>query len=565
VADEEYKSGPSSPAALREFPDNLPVWQAACLNCHDSHTVQGARRLLREGPDAAGTITNPPKQGSSSALEEVCYQCHTTAASSVVEVGARGVYSVPDLRTDFSLPRHMPITNAEQSGSEVHDVVDSDLLESQADLGNAAAGGSLSNRHAECTDCHNPHRVRKSRLFFGTGTDIAGTHPHDPPPAGGHTNIISGVLRGAWGVEPQYGSASFQDLPSGYQVKRGDPLGNTATAASSPYVTREYQICLKCHSDYGYLDDNVYPAGATRPLVGAAGTPQGTMGVERYTNQAKELQAPVLHRGEGQSLGTDGGASPVYNSGNHRGWHPVVGETGRTPLERGGLVTSAFESPWASDIGTQTMYCSDCHGSTTAPGTVVPNGNITPATQESHENGSAWGPHGSADNFILKGDWDTNTGTNQQDDLCFKCHDYQFYATGNREREISGFCCDQVENLHGFHFDRIGSVRCTWCHVAVPHGWKNKALLVNLNDVGPEGGQSGVEVCTGGNGWGTTNCSPGGGTINNGYDNGPYYQNAFLKVINFKPSGEWLADDCGSASGAVGRDWMRDEACDAPN
>ena len=34
--------------ALREFPAALPVWKAACLNCHDTHTVQGARRLLRE-------------------------------------------------------------------------------------------------------------------------------------------------------------------------------------------------------------------------------------------------------------------------------------------------------------------------------------------------------------------------------------------------------------------------------------------------------------------------------------------------------------------------------------
>ena len=28
--------------------------------------------------------------------------------------------------------------------------------------------------------------------------------------------------RGTWGVEPEYGSASFQNLPSSYTVKRGD-------------------------------------------------------------------------------------------------------------------------------------------------------------------------------------------------------------------------------------------------------------------------------------------------------------------------------------------------------
>ena len=44
-------------------------------------------------------------------------------------------------------------------------------------------------------------------------------------------------------------------------------------------------------------------------------------------------------------------------------------------------------------------------------------------------------------------------------------------------------------NLHAFHTDKIERIRCNWCHVAVPHGWKNKALLVNLNDVGEEAGQ----------------------------------------------------------------------------
>ena len=35
-----------------------------------------------------------------------------------------------------------------------------------------------------------------------------------------HSNIASGVLRGTWGVEPSYGSASFNALPTGYTVKR---------------------------------------------------------------------------------------------------------------------------------------------------------------------------------------------------------------------------------------------------------------------------------------------------------------------------------------------------------
>src|SRR5581483_11706911 len=90
---------------------------------------------------------------------------------------------------------------------------------------------------------------------------------------------------------------------------------------------------------------------------------------------------------------------------------------------------------------------------------------------------------------------------------------------------------------------------------ATPHGWKNKALLVNLNDVGPEAGQA-----------------PGTQVRNNttaGYTQAPYYLNAMLKVRNFKRSGQWTESDCGSAgapgNGQSGRDWMRDSSENCKN
>jgi hypothetical protein len=86
----------------------------------------------------------------------------------------------------------------------------------------------------------------------------------------------------------------------------------------------------------------------------------------------------------------------------------------------------------------------------------------------------------------------------------------------------------------------------------VPHGWKNKALLVNLNDVGPEAGlPAGTEV----------NITSSAQT----YTQGPYYLNAKLKIRNFAQSGTWSENDCGSASGqsGIGRDWMRN-VCENP-
>jgi len=101
-------------------------------------------------------------------------------------------------------------------------------------------------------------------------------------------------------------------------------------------------------------------------------------------------------------------------------------------------------------------------------------------------------------------------------------------------------------NFHRAHEAITTNFRCNLCHVAVPHGWKNKNFLVNLNDVGPEGG-----------------LPPGTQVRNNttsGYVNGPYYNRAVLKVTNFARSGSWRANDCGSigspGNGRVGVSWM---------
>ena len=550
----------ATPAAQRDFPSNLPVWKAACLNCHDTHTVQGARRLLREGTDSVTT----PQSGGSAALEQTCYQCHTDGASSIVTPSA----AVPNIRNDFQLAQRMPIASGDQAaGSEVHDIggnftdggfVDctnasnrcgADMLESRAKLG----VGNTNNRHAECSDCHNPHRVVKFRDFRGNPPgslsgvpDAGGTHLHTDTAGYTHTNIASGVLRGAWGVEPLFGSASFHSLPSSYLVRRGDPGASVDASAGATHVTREYQICLKCHSDYGYSDNNIYPLG-NRPNLGyPGGTPVGTNNLTQYTNQAKEFQAPLSHRAEVTT--TDSGAALAYSTNNHRSWHPVIDSTGRTPAVRGGLSANNWNLPWRNAVGIQTMYCSDCHGSNVASATsAIPDGG---------ENGNPWGPHGSTNNFVLKGAWNASTGSGQQGTgLCFKCHSYTIYATRGDTR--TGFwLTDRGEDGHSMHADKIGRARCTWCHVAVPHGWKNKSLLVNLNDVGPEAGQAaGTQVRN---------------NTTAAYNQGPYYLNSLLKIRNFKPSGQWTAADCGSAgapgNGQSGRDWMRDsnENCANP-
>lgn len=576
-------------AAMRDFPTGTTVWQAACLNCHDTHTVGGSRRLLREG--VSGTLTTggagysasfrlgfsgAAAYDTTSALENTCYQCHSSSpVITPVTLTASG--GVPDIASEFARPVRMPITNAEQglaggNANEVHDITNADFSETQANLGYQAVG----KRHVECTDCHNPHRVVKGDTFLGGnlagGSTTRRTHVPARGTTGNEGNIASGVLRGAWGVEPGYtisGATSWPENPT-FTVKNGDPgaasslpVGSAGTS-SATYLTREYQLCFKCHSNYA--NDTT---AANYPSLGrTGGTVSGKNSMTKYTNVAGEFAVRAtdpptssLDQGEITNSGTACGGgdcvpSPVGSTtnntagagagpaatGNHRSWHPVVFPTGRTPTERGSASFGNIRPPFnqSGKIGLQTMHCSDCHGSAEswtqgADATDTANGPNLSQVQ---------GPHGSGNPFLLKGIWnDGSTGNtptttpsavsggNSGGHICGRCH--------SPSNTTSGFA-GSTEASHGFSPKQ--GFRCMACHIAVPHGWKNKAFLVNLNCVGPE--ISGY----------ATGCTAVGTTSTETL--APYYNRALLRVNTWNRSGNWAENSCGPMSGTVGKDWM---------
>jgi len=533
------------------------VWEVACLNCHDTHTASGSRRLLREGTGAtpsttsaafqAGSTTRPLEKESS--IENTCYQCHTTPTINILTVPTMtAITGVPDIKSEFDRVRRKPIRTADQIGTgntntvEVHDITNADFIESDIKLGK----GATSNRHVECTDCHNPHRVIKNALFNGLGATDRRTHVPAASTAteltGSGGNIASGALRGIWGVQPTYplSSTTWPDNPT-YTVKKGDPGGATATTKDSTYLTREYQLCFKCHSNYANSD-----LASGFPVLGntGGGTPTGTNGLSRYTNVAAEFAANA----NDALTGTDQGEAandPLFTPGNpngapngapinHRSWHPVVFPTGRTRLERTNSATvGAFgniRAPFNVDanIGKQTMQCSDCHGEPTS-WTQNTGPDLT----------KVQGPHGSSNDFLLKGNWSiassitgasgtTPSTTSADSSVCGRCHN----PGGG-----GGFSSGSASHSASVHAGR----RCMFCHVAVPHGWKNKNLLVNLNCLGPEAGKP--AGCT----------SAFGGATNDTKQlwAAPYYNGAVLRVTTWRSSTAWTTGSCGD-----GRSWM---------
>jgi hypothetical protein len=178
------------------------------------HARRHRRRAARRQPAGA-------RQGGNPALENTCYQCHTSAARSALA----SVTQVPDIETPFgrrrsACPSPRPTRAAHRGG--------------------ARHLGQLQRRGVDCAGANNrcgadgmeprpagaaPRRVHR----------LPQPAPRDPQPAvqrrprrprrrrhapprrdhrlHAHQHRQSGVLRGAWGVEPVYGSTSFQSLP----------------------------------------------------------------------------------------------------------------------------------------------------------------------------------------------------------------------------------------------------------------------------------------------------------------------------------------------------------------
>ncbi|MBU4242704.1 MAG: hypothetical protein KKF52_05735 [Nanoarchaeota archaeon] len=229
----------------------------------------------------------------------------------------------------------------------------------------------FASRHGYCIDCHNPHVAKK--IDRTVGSNLV---------AGGPLLKVSGVS--VTNPATAWTAPSYAFIPA------------------STGITKEYQLCFKCHSSW-----------TTQPT-----------GPPAQTNIALQ-----------------------FNTSNPSA-HPV--EAGLTASSSSAL-TITYMTGWQS-VGTQTMYCSDCHG---------------------EDGGTVKGPHGSDRDNILEGYWPKNAAA-------------AFYTLGNVDSNCLCINCHVVTNTNDVHEDNNHSTsKCVNCHVGLPHGINRKRLIAYVADLAP--------------------------------------------------------------------------------
>jgi hypothetical protein len=200
--------------ASSTFSSDASTFNANCVKCHNDtagKSYQGGGNAFSTHNNPYGRILNPFNVASpSDPLEEQnCFGCHSTTSNP--NAGSNQDFYGVKAMSDKALRIETVFGYAFG-----HPTVDSSGVHQSGETGSNLGNG---NRHAECVDCHDVHGVQAGN-----------------------------PLKGSWGVEPV--------MPWPTPATPSDNA-NAFTAPSAYTVvnpiTEEYQLCLKCHSNYANL------------------------------------------------------------------------------------------------------------------------------------------------------------------------------------------------------------------------------------------------------------------------------------------------------------------------
>lgn len=399
-----------------------------CTKCHASRaegttpSSGGAITAVHgtQDPSILSGAVNPGSTVNTTAPTAfVCYNCHGSGAATDGATNANR--SNRDVWAQTQQTFYHPVNL-----DTVHDTA----AETSAGFNSGRFTGA--NRHANCIDCHNPHTAAGTRA----NRSATATATRNQIPA-------NSAMTGALGVTFTYANTA---VPAACTANVAIPnacwpaMTATNFGASLTAATYEYQVCFKCHTSFAF-GSTTYP---TAPATGASGLQQTDLATE-------------------------------FNPGLVRSGHPVVANLSsyaNSPAPKN-LNATQLLAPWNTNVGTQTMLCTDCHNEEA----------VSPAVQ---------GPHGSAVRFLLAGTnkaWpytvagatsgtvftvstsETNLNNANGNGLfCRNCHPQQSSTASNSlHTTLSGHASSTV----------VGA--CVGCHLRIPHGGKVSRLIVTTN------------------------------------------------------------------------------------
>lgn len=307
----------------------------------------------------------------------------------------------------------------------------------------------------------------QSGSFIGANRHVSCEDCHSVHEAGKTKHTI-GAAATITNTSPLYGVWGVSAPP---KANWADYTVSTDFTKMTP-VTAEYQICLKCHSKW---------AGATLPNSPSGGFAETNLAQEFNVNNAS------YHWVEYDQTATVAPPGGVYGP---------AGRANNTPRSLDMLATTSWRTGWSRN---SKMYCSDCHGNDSATQTQ--------------------GPHGSANNFMLKSivigtttykRWDSTVGystsgatSGSNAIFCLGCHNIG---------GTSGF--SQSGGSSNLHTSQHNGRPCQNCHIAVPHGWQRYRLLYISTDPTPyrstTGGLTAVPTWKTSGNWSENDCHSGG-------------------------------------------------------
>ena len=186
-----YQGAVHSTSSFAYWPGPTPSGRVSsdfgnCANCHDPHGSSDANGLIPSLLVARD--------------ESLCLACHDSGGPSMVDIG----------RQTAKLNNHA-MTNVTMLGKH-----------SAAEL-MIPASFSGTNRHIECSDCHNVHAIQSTTVHT-VGTNVA-------------SDLLKGVSR----LEAVYGGSAW--TPPSFTPRAGNYVTD---------IRYEYELCFKCHSSWAY-------------------------------------------------------------------------------------------------------------------------------------------------------------------------------------------------------------------------------------------------------------------------------------------------------------------------